>query len=152
MNIQHLYKSLSVSKQIKLADLKDIAASGVKTIINNRPDGEAPRQPRSETLSKRAQELGLTYHYIPVIPGGMTDENVADFATVVKNNQGPTLAFCRTGTRSTTLWAKSQKGILPAEEIISEASKAGYNLSKMKSALTTNTKQAANNNKPKGMK
>ena len=138
MNIKHLHGDLSVSEQIKLADLKDIAASGIKTVINNRPDGEAPRQPRSETLSKRAQELGLTYHYIPVISGDMTDENVSDFAKVLDKTNGPVLAFCRTGTRSTTLWAKSQKGLMSADTIISEASEAGYDLSKMKAALAVN--------------
>ena len=142
MKIKPLHDSLLVSGQIKLADLKLIAADGITTIINNRPDGEAPRQPRSETLAKRAKELGLTYHYIPVISGGMTNANETDFASVLDSSQGPVLAFCRTGTRSTTLWAKSQKGQLSADAIIKQASSAGYDLSKMKSALTP----AANEN------
>lgn len=150
MDIKNLHGTFSVSEQVKLADVKNLAASGIKTIINNRPDGEAPRQPRSETLSKRAQELGLTYHYIPVISGGMTDENISDFAKVLKNAEGPVLAFCRTGTRSTTLWANSQKGIMPADTIISEASKAGYDLSQMKAALTTNNKKTTKTVKPQG--
>ena len=145
MDIKHLYGTLSVSEQIKLADLKAIAASGIKTIINNRPDGEVPRQPHSETLSKRARELGLTYHYIPVISGKMTDENVADFSEVIQNDEGPILAFCRTGTRSTMLWALSQKGSLPSDAIIKEASKAGYDLSNMKAALTTSERKQTKN-------
>ena len=152
MNIKSLHGTLSVSKQIKPSDLKEIAASGIKTIINNRPDGESPRQPRSETLSKGAEELGLTYHFLPVISGAITDKNVSDFAEVLKKSEGPTLAFCRTGTRSTTLWAKSQKGMMPSDAIISAASMAGYDLSEIKAALTTpdktptqsdNTQQAA---------
>lgn len=137
MKIVFLYESLSVSGQIKLSDLKLIAAKGITTIINNRPDGEAPRQPRSETLDKRAKELGLTYHYIPVISGAMTGKNAVDFASALNKSQGPVLAFCWTGTRSTTLWAKSQKGLLPADAIIKQASNAGYDLSKMKSAFST---------------
>jgi uncharacterized protein (TIGR01244 family) len=39
------------------------------------------------------------------------------------------LAFCRSGTRSTTLWALSQAGKLPAHEIIAQAARAGYDMS-----------------------
>lgn len=147
MEIKELHGTLSVSEQIKLADLKDIAAFGIKTIINNRPDGEAPRQPRSETLSKRAKGLGLEYHYIPVISGGMTDKNVADFAAVLKKSAGPVLAFCRTGTRSTTLWAKSQTGKMSANSIIKDASNAGYDLSNMKGALTVKVERRDTDNR-----
>jgi uncharacterized protein (TIGR01244 family) len=42
---------------------------------------------------------------------------------------GPVVAYCRSGTRSTTLWALSQAGKLPAEEIIAEAAGAGYDMS-----------------------
>lgn len=150
MNIKPLHESLSVSEQIKLADLKLIAAEGITTIINNRPDGEAKGQPRSETLAKRATELGLSYHYIPVISGGMTDANVNDFASVIKKSEGPVLAFCRTGTRSTTLWAKSQIGLLSADAIIKQASAAGYDLSKMGSALTPADNQNTKDIKTQG--
>ena len=141
MDIKPLHETLSVSGQIELADLKGIAASGVTTIINNRPDGEGPLQPRSETLSKRAKELGMIYHYLPVVSGGMTEENVRDFAELLLDIEGPTLVFCRTGTRSTTLWAKASKGALSADAIISKAANAGYDLSKMKPELTVNTSE-----------
>jgi len=55
METKTLTDMLSVAEQIKLADLKALAQAGFKTVINNRPDGEAPRQPRSETLAKRYQ-------------------------------------------------------------------------------------------------
>lgn len=142
MEIKHLHEILSVSEQVKLADLKHIVAAGITTLINNRPDGEAPRQPRSETLAKRAKALGLTYHFIPVTLSAMTNKDVSDFAEVVMNSQGPILAFCRTGARSSTLWAKSQKGKLPADTIIQKATDAGYDFSEMKSDLTP----AANQN------
>ena len=136
MDIKPLHESLSVSGQIRLGDLKVLAAAGFKTIINNRPDGEMPRQPRSETLAKRAKELGIKYHYIPVVSGGMTDRNVADFAKVLPKAKEPVLAFCRTGTRSTILWAKASKGTMSANDIIKTAAGAGYDLSKMKPDLT----------------
>lgn len=135
MELKSLTKSLSVSGQIRLADVKSLANLGFKTIINNRPDGEAPRQPKSDTLAKRAASLGLNYHFIPVVPGQMTSDNVAAFKAVLDEDPGQTLAFCRTGTRSTIVWAKTQSGRRSPDEIIRRASGAGYDLSGMKEAL-----------------
>ena len=142
MDIKHLHDNLSVSGQVKLGDLKNIATSGFKTIINNRPDGEAPRQPRSDTLTKRVKELGLSYHYLPVISGQLTDKNVADFAKLLPKTKGPVLAFCRTGTRSTTLWAKANKGKMSADALIKSAAGAGYNLSSIADQLSSSPSQA----------
>lgn len=129
METNQLTERLSVSAQIKLADLKAVKAAGFDTIVNNRPDGEAPRQPRSETLAKRADELGLAYHYIPVFPGKMSADNVSDFNQVLGQDSGAVLAFCRTGTRSSNLWAKTQIGKRSAEDVISRGKAAGYDLS-----------------------
>jgi len=142
MDIKHLHESLSVSGQIRLADLKSIASSGFTTIINNRPDGEAPRQPRSDTLAKRAKELGLSYHYLPVVSGRLTDQNVAAFAKLLPKTKGPVLAFCRTGTRSTTLWAKANKGKMSGDALIKSAAGAGYDLSSIADQLSSTTSQA----------
>lgn len=135
METKHLSGRLSVSAQIKLSDLRAIKAAGFDTIINNRPDGEAPRQPRSDTLAKRAAELGLDYYAIPVFPGKMSDENVSDFAEVLNQDPGKILAFCRTGTRSANLWAKAQIGKRSAKDVISSGKAAGYDLSAHRVAL-----------------
>ena len=135
MNTKQLTKALSVSQQLKLSDLKLAKEAGFQTIINNRPDCEVPRQPRTATLAKRAEELGLTYHYLPIISGQMTDENVTDFAALLTSAKGSVLAFCRTGTRSTILWAKSQAGKQSAEDIINTAKAAGYDLSGIREEL-----------------
>lgn len=135
MDIKPLTDELSVSGQIRLAELKNLKAAGFSGVINNRPDGEAPRQPRSETLAKRAVELGLTYYYIPVSPRGMSEENIADFAKALTAERGKTLAFCRTGTRSSNLWAKTQIGQRSADEVITRGTAAGYDLSSHRPAL-----------------
>ncbi len=135
METKALTEDLSVAEQIKLSDLKALAKAGFKTVINNRPDGETVRQPHSDTLAKRAAELGLDYRYIPVSPSGLTDKNQTDFKKALATLPGPVLAFCRTGTRSTTLWAHVVAGEVPTTEIISIAAKAGYDLSKIESKL-----------------
>ncbi len=138
MEAKSLTENLSVRGQIKLADLKDIKAAGFTTVINNRPDGEAPRQPRSETLAKRSKELGLTYHYIPVFPGNMSAANISDFDKALLQNGGKILAFCRTGTRSSNLWAKTQVGKRSADDVITRGKAAGYDLSAHHAALNLN--------------
>ena len=135
MKMRVLDGGISVSDQVFEDDLDDIAAAGIKTIINNRPDGEAPLQPRSEILKKKAEALGLSYHQIAVTSGRMTPENVAEFAQTLHSAEKPILAFCRTGTRSATLWAVSQAGRLPAGQILSAAQQAGYDLSPLRMFL-----------------
>ena len=135
MDTKALTEDLSVYGQIRLAELKSLKEAGFQTIINNRPDGEVPRQPRSDTLAKHAKALGLNYYYIPVFPGRMTDENVQDLAKVLESDSGKILAFCRTGTRSSNLWAKTQIGKRSAEDVITRGQKAGYDLSSYKAAL-----------------
>jgi sulfide:quinone oxidoreductase len=135
METKQLTDSLSVADQIKLSDLKALAQAGFKTIINNRPDSEAPRQPRSATLEKRAAELGLSYRFIPVTPGAMSTENIADFKAALTDTPAPAIAFCRTGTRSTTLWAHAVANELPIDTIINTAANAGYDLSTSKTTL-----------------
>lgn len=128
MDIKHLNESFFVSKQIKLTDLKQLAESGIKTVINNRPDGESQDQVCSDILAVQLQKLGLEYHFLPVSRGQISQKNFSKFGAIVKNETGPILAFCRTGTRSTLLWAKSKEDIMPAEVIYDTAFKAGYDL------------------------
>ncbi len=135
MKIRELNGGISVSGQIFENDLDDIAAAGIKTIINNRPDGEAPLQPRNETLEKKAEALGLAYYQIAVISGRMTPENVTEFSETLHSAEKPILAFCRTGTRSATLWAVSHAGRLPSDQILGAAQQAGYDLSPLRMFL-----------------
>ena len=82
-----------------------VAAHGYRTVINNRPDGEGgPDQPTSAQMQAAAAAAGLDYHYLPVISGSITAEQVVQMAELVKAASGPVLAFCRSGARSTQLW------------------------------------------------
>ena len=55
-------------------------------------------------LTGAAEAAGLTYHYLPVISGSITPEQVQQMAALVQSASGPVLAFCRSGARSTQLW------------------------------------------------
>ena len=99
----------ATAPQIAPEDMPAIAAQGFSTVVNNRPDGEGgPDQPSSEAMSQAAQAAGLEYHYLPVISGQITPEQVARFATIVAAASGPVLAFCRSGARSTNIWRMGQ--------------------------------------------
>lgn len=135
MNTKDLTPTLAVSAQLKLSDLDEAKDQGFKAIINNRPDGETICQPKSEELNAHADALGLDYYYIPVFPGKMTEQNIVDFKAVLNSVEGKALAFCRSGTRSTYLWAFSQSGTLTADEIVKKAADAGYDLRSLRPAL-----------------
>jgi uncharacterized protein (TIGR01244 family) len=135
MDIRKINDDISVAPQIGPDDMPEIAARGFATVINNRPDGEVPDQPASAVMEKAARDAGLDYRFVPVISGQLTRENVEDFAATVSEVKGPVLAFCRSGTRSTTLWALSQAGKMPADQIIGQAADAGYDMLPFRAAL-----------------
>jgi uncharacterized protein (TIGR01244 family) len=111
-------------RQLFPADLP--AAAGIRLIVNNRPDGEEPGQPSSAEIEAAARAAGLGYRHIPVA-GGLEVAQVEAMAEALE--EGPVLAFCRSGTRSTGLWAlaRTSRGADP-ERLIRDAAEAGYDL------------------------
>ena len=129
MDLKRINDHVTVSPQISLDDIAAIKAAGFTTIVNNRPDGESPDQPDSETMRAAVEQAGLTYHFIPLGRDGVNPDMVAAEKAALEGSAGPVLCFCRSGTRSTTLWALSQAGEAPADEIVDSAAHAGYDLS-----------------------
>lgn len=135
METKVLTPVLSVAAQIELSDLEALALRGFKTIINNRPDHEADGQPVSADLAAEAVRLGMTFIEVPVHSSGITDQNVEDFDACLASAEIPVLAFCRTGTRSTTCWALGAANRLGVQEVVDMARQAGYDLSKCRERL-----------------
>lgn len=109
MNLTQLSPRLWVGPQLLPHEVADLAAAGFKSIINNRPDGEAAHQPSSEELEAEAKRQGLAYWHIPVVPGQATEKDARAFAAALEAAKGPILAFCRTGNRSSGLWKLTQQ-------------------------------------------
>jgi len=107
MNVRQLSPRYYVTGQITTDDLKIIAANGIKSVINNRPDGEAAGQPKTDDLAAAAADLDLTFVFVPVVSGKITEQNVRDFEQACNGLEGPVLLFCHTGARSTMLWNMS---------------------------------------------
>lgn len=124
-----------VSAQLQVADLPGLYERGVRSLICNRPDCEEAGQPTSDEIAAAASNLDMKFAYIPVQSNGLDEVSVAAFAHALTTLPGPTLAYCRTGNRSASLWALSLAGQRAPDEIISIAKSAGYDLSKLRPRL-----------------
>lgn len=129
MNINKLTNDLSVSPQIGLDELDGIKAAGFRSIISDRPDGEAGDQPTFAEIEAAARKAGLEAAHVPVVSGWIDAADVRAFAEALERLPKPTLGFCRTGMRTTSLWAMSQGESKPIEEILATAKAAGYDVS-----------------------
>lgn len=120
---------LSVSPQISVDDVQTIKTAGFKSIICNRPNGEGADQPTFSEIEAKAQELGLRCIYQPVTSGKVTTDDALKFEESLQTLERPIFAYCRTGTRSITLWAMATSKTSTDEEILTLSQKAGYDLS-----------------------
>lgn len=136
METKRINDHISVSGQILPEDVAALKAAGFVAIVNNRPDGESPDQPAGAEIEAAAKAAGLAYHAIPLGREGVTPDMVEKTRAVLEGSAGPVFCFCRSGTRSTTLWALSQAGEMAAEDIISQAAGAGYDMSHLAGHLS----------------
>jgi sulfide:quinone oxidoreductase len=104
MRVLELAPQVYVSGQLFEHDLRLAAKQGVRSIMNNRPDGESMGQPKSVDLAKTAEELGMTFVHLPVDPRSITERDVEEFAKACDELERPLLIFCRSGARSTKIW------------------------------------------------
>ena len=118
-------------------DLKEIQVQGYKTIFCNRPDQESEGQLDFSAIEKEANNLGIKAIHQPVIGGQISDDDIAQFSCYFEVAQKPIFAYCRTGTRCSTLWALSHAKTLPIDEILSKAQNAGYDILSLRDRLNS---------------
>src|ERR1043165_9840235 len=106
-DFRHVTDDCPTAPQISIADVAEAKAQGFTTLINNRPDGEAPGQPTSLQIAQAAKDAGLEYFHIPVV-GRPGQHEVEQMREAVLASKGPVLAFCRSGTRTINTWALGQ--------------------------------------------
>ena len=128
--------AVSVYGQLSPGDLATARAQGFVAIVNNRPDGEQPGQPSATEIADAAEAAGLAYTAIPVDHTGFSEAQVSEMAGVLSQASGPVLAFCRSGTRSTFLWALARARLGDdADTLIAKAAAAGYDITAVRPAL-----------------
>ena len=125
MQLNKIIDDYVVSEQITVDDIQTIKEAGFKTIFCNRPDNEEINQVTVESIKNAA----LIHQ--PVIGGQITQVDVDQFGEYFDASEKPIFAYCRTGTRSSMLWALSESGKRSVEDILSMTSKAGYNLNNL---------------------
>lgn len=128
MDLRPLSPQVSAAPQIEPEDVAQLAALGFGMIVNNRPDGEAPGQPTGAEIEAAAHAAGLGYVAIPVDHSGFDVEQIAGMSACLVSPRR-ILAFCRSGTRSTMLWAlaEASRGT-PPQSLVEAAAAAGYDV------------------------
>ncbi|MEO9601464.1 TIGR01244 family sulfur transferase [Parasphingorhabdus sp.] len=127
---------ISVAPQITLEDVASAKADGVTLIINNRPDGEDPSAPQSADIEAAAGAAGIDFVAIPITHSGFSAPQVDAMIAALDGTEGKTLAYCRSGTRSTLLWslAQAKQGVAP-DEIARLAGNAGYDITPVRAIV-----------------
>lgn len=124
-----LSESVFASPQIDLTQVAEAADAGITLIVNNRPEGETDDQIPGDRIEAAARAAGMDYVAIPVTHAGFSEPQVAAMARALAEASGPVLAYCRSGTRSTLLWAlaEASRGASP-DELAAAAIRAGYDI------------------------
>lgn len=132
------------SPQITVADVAEAAALGVGLIINNRPEDESDDQTPGDEIAAAAREAGIEYVAIPVTHAGFSGWQVEAMRKALDAaGDAPVLAYCRSGTRSTLLWALTEAaaGRNPAQ-IAACAAGAGYDIAPVRAQVDMLAAQA----------
>ncbi len=131
-----LDETISVSPQISIADLHHAAAQGFKAVISNRPDDEEAEQLNAKEIKFQAEALGMKFTHIPVTHAGFSQLQIDEMVVALSRADGPVLAFCRSGTRSTLLWALAQAKLSKApDELAAKAAAQGYDVTPIRAML-----------------
>lgn len=129
-HLMELAPGLTATGALGAADIEALAAAGVKTIINNRPDGEDPGQLSADEARRLAAAHGIAYHHIPFVAATLTRADIDAFDAALKSAPHPVVAHCRSGTRSTMIWAltRMREGADPAA-LVALGAKNGVDIS-----------------------
>ncbi|MGF1477406.1 MAG: TIGR01244 family sulfur transferase [Geminicoccaceae bacterium] len=142
-DFRKLTESVYVAPQLVQGDFVEARRLGIATIVNNRPDGEAPGQLTDGEARQAAEAAGMAYHCLPISPGGFGPDQVNRMAALLAEGPSPVLAYCRSGTRSTILWAFACAGRTPVDALIAAAAHQGYDLVPYRATLESLAKDRA---------
>lgn len=129
MSIVKLTNGVFVAPQISVDAISDALALSVTLVINNRPEDESDDQTPGAEIEAAARAAGMDYVAIPVTHSGFSDPQVNAMADALEGAKGGVLAYCRSGTRSTLLWALAEASVGGDPDALTNmAAKAGYDV------------------------
>jgi len=135
MDIRSVTPAFAVAPQFALHEVAAVAEAGFKTVIVNRPDHEAPGQPTMAAMRAAVEAAGMAFVEIPIASGQFSPDALIATQDALAAQPGPHLAYCRSGTRSVTLWALAQAPRDGADAVITAAARAGYDLAPLRPYL-----------------
>lgn len=104
--LRSLTPEVCVAPQLTPGAMAELATLGFKAVVNNRPDfEEGPQQPTNAQIEAAARAAGLEYAFLPVQSAYQSPEEIARMAELLAALPRPLVAFCRSGARSTKLYA-----------------------------------------------
>jgi uncharacterized protein (TIGR01244 family) len=89
-----------ITEQINEGDIRAIRKQSFRTIIDLRPDGEAPDEVPSATIERTTHANGLSFFYVPVQHGTIPDSSVVALSDAIAKAPTPVLVYCRSGRRA----------------------------------------------------
>jgi uncharacterized protein (TIGR01244 family) len=137
MDIRRITDTFYAAPQISAEDVAEIAAAGFTQIVCNRPDEEVPPSHHSTVMAAAAKDAGIGFSIHPLTHQTMTPDVIQSNFTAIEAAEGPVLAYCASGTRSTIAWALGMAGKMTADEIVQAAARGGYDLRGLHPTLQT---------------
>lgn len=137
-NISRLTGQVAISAQLKPAQLAGLRARGYATVIDLRPDGEAPGQPSAAQIGAAARDSQMAFAYVPVPQGGIPDSAVAALHKALADNPGPVLLYCRSGKRAARTWGlveASRSGGSGVEAILAAVKASGQSADDLRAQI-----------------
>lgn len=127
-----------ISGQISPQQVEQLKAQGIKTIVDLRPDGEAPDQPPSSAVDAAARSAGIAFAYAPVAGSEVPAAAVDAVSRAILRPDNTVLLYCKSGRRAARTWAlaeASRMGGLEAEAIESVVKSAGQSVDDLKEQI-----------------
>lgn len=136
MDIRHITPAYAVSPQITAEDVTAIAEAGFTLVICNRPDAEVTPDLYMDEIGTALAAAGIRFETLPLTQETMTLDNAARHRALIESAEGPVLAYCRTGTRCSVVWALGQASDVAPDEILTQTGQAGYQLDHLRPILS----------------
>lgn len=135
MDLRPITDTYTVAPQLAPGDMADLAAQGVRTVICNRPDAENPAPLQAAAMQDAVEAAGMAFVFNPIVGGAMTQDNIDEQADAIAASDGPVVAYCASGTRSTVVWAFGVAGDMATDDILAHAARGGYQLEGLRPEL-----------------
>ena len=142
MHLRRLEHDFYVADQLQPADLRALADRGIRSILNNRPEGEGADQPAGTLIEGQARALGMAYDAVPIAGRSVGAKERRRFRRVVAALPRPICAYCRTGVRSMLGWALTELEAKGTNAVLNAVAGAGFETEWLRSAITKQTHPA----------